>query len=232
MGDILSIGSMLIDGSSLRAEAAARNIVHSSSSGYRREIAFERMLTADGDNFTPSNLALSRDHAPGAVGVSSRSEDLAIEGQGFFVLSDGDTMRFSRNGAFRIVDGRLVDGHGWAVQAAGGGDLRLGEGRLAVAADGLVTSDEVPTGRIAIMAFDDMSELRPISGDSFAAPAGAGHLVDRPLVRQGMLEGSNVNTGDEMVRMMEAVRSAETGQRIVQLYDELLGRALTAFGGN
>ena len=45
-----------------------------------------------------------------------------------------------------------------------------------------------------------------------------------------MLETSNVNMGDEMVAMMEAVRRAETGQRLVTTYDDLMGRALNLFG--
>jgi hypothetical protein len=33
-----------------------------------------------------------------------------------------------------------------------------------------------------------------------------------------------------MVALMEAVRRAETGQRIIGTYDDLMGRALSAFG--
>jgi len=34
-----------------------------------------------------------------------------------------------------------------------------------------------------------------------------------------------------MMTMMTAMRQAETGQRIVQSYDELMGQAITSFGG-
>jgi flagellar basal body rod protein FlgG len=49
-------------------------------------------------------------------------------------------------------------------------------------------------------------------------------------VRQGAIEASNVSTGVEMVDMMAAIRRAESGQRLVNVYDDLMGRALTLFG--
>jgi flagellar basal-body rod protein FlgF len=51
-------------------------------------------------------------------------------------------------------------------------------------------------------------------------------------VQQGAYEASNVTTGDEMVLMMEALRRAEAGQRVMNVYDDLLGRAVTSFGEN
>jgi flagellar basal-body rod protein FlgG len=45
-----------------------------------------------------------------------------------------------------------------------------------------------------------------------------------------MVEASNVSLGDEMVGMMQALRQAESGARLVQVYDDLMGRAITSFG--
>ena len=63
---------------------------------------------------------------------------------------------------------------------------------------------------------------------SVAADAVRG--VDTPVVRQGFLESSNVALGDEMIALMEAVRRAETGQRLMNVYDDLMGRAIITFG--
>ena len=56
------------------------------------------------------------------------------------------------------------------------------------------------------------------------------HDAEQPVVRQGMVEASNVSMADEMLALMAALRSAESAQRVVQVYDDLMGRALTAFG--
>ncbi len=62
------------------------------------------------------------------------------------------------------------------------------------------------------------------AGSAAPDPAGAGR------VRQGFLEGSNVNSTREMVRMIETVRQFEAGQKIIQAYDEMLDRALGKLG--
>ena len=51
------------------------------------------------------------------------------------------------------------------------------------------------------------------------------------VVRQGMLEASNVSLGDEMTHTMVAVLQAESAAKLIQLYDELMGRAASVFGG-
>ncbi|WCM29993.1 hypothetical protein NDN01_25485 [Sphingomonas sp. QA11] len=72
--------------------------------------------------------------------------------------------------------------------------------------------------------------IEAIDGSLFRLGTGEAEEVADPLVRQGMTEASNVSVGDEMVTMMAALRQAESGARLVQTYDDLLGRAITTFG--
>ncbi len=55
-------------------------------------------------------------------------------------------------------------------------------------------------------------------------------LAPDAVLRQGMIENSNVSLGDEMVETMAALRQSEVGSRLVQVYDDLLGRALSSLG--
>ena len=50
------------------------------------------------------------------------------------------------------------------------------------------------------------------------------------VVRQGYLEGSNVNTLEEMVRMIETTRSSETCQKMIQNYDQMTAKAVNELG--
>ena len=84
--------------------------------------------------------------------------------------------------------------------------------------------------RLQIVEFEDSTALTSGGDGSFAAPAAAAIEVVAPQIRQGEIEASNVSTGDEMIAVMEAVRRAESAQRMVNVYDDLMGRALTAFG--
>jgi flagellar basal-body rod protein FlgG len=45
-------------------------------------------------------------------------------------------------------------------------------------------------------------------------------------VRQGYLERSNVDMLREMVEMIASYRSFETGQKMIQIQDESLGRTV------
>lgn len=231
MGDILSIASAMLTNSQLRVESSGRNIVHYNDPAYRRSISFSSHLeqpVAEGGTIENS----AHEFSSGKYLISDNPLDLAIEGEGFFVVSDGATSLYTRSGSFRLREGRLVDPRGYVLQAAEGGDLMIGDGTPSFAFDGLALRDGVPAGRVAIVDFADRSTLRSDDGVLFSGPAEAAVQVERPALRQGMTEGSNVAMADEMVRMMAALRGAETGQRLVQAYDDLLGRALTAFGGN
>jgi flagellar basal body rod protein FlgG len=116
------------------------------------------------------------------------------------------------------------------LQLEEGGDLVMDGPNLTVAADGMVSTNGHPVGRLAVVDFEDRSRLSHIGVAAFSAEGLEAIPVSNPMVRQGMLESSNVNNGDEMVAMMEGLRRAESAQRLVTTYDDLMGRALTLFG--
>lgn len=156
--------------------------------------------------------------------------DLAIDGAGFFELRDDVGTFYTRNGQFeRAEDGRLLGVGGRALQGVGGGDIVVPEGGYTITADGSVMDGERVIARVAVMSFDTGAAVSGPDG-LIIAPSEAVTAVDAPLIRQGFLENSNVSLGDEMVVLMEAVRRAETGQRLMNVYDDLMGRAITTFG--
>jgi flagellar basal-body rod protein FlgG len=119
---------------------------------------------------------------------------------------------------------------GHRLQQAGGGDIVVQDGRIEIAADGTILEDGRPVARIALYLPGNETELRPEGGSLFSFGAAEPQEVGAPQLRQGALETSNVTLGDEMVSMMAALRQAESGARLVQVYDDLLGRAITTFG--
>ncbi len=66
-------------------------------------------------------------HTQGALQSTGVMTDVALQGNGFFVLNDGDKRYYTRNGAFGLdQDGRLVNPangmrvQGWMAQTVGG----------------------------------------------------------------------------------------------------------------
>jgi flagellar basal-body rod protein FlgG len=225
---ITEIASQILARSEERAEIAAQNLTNASTPGYRRRIAFSTLV--DGGAAGTPRTGTAADFTAGQLVSTASPTDLAIAGDGFFEVRDGDRLLYTRQGQFRRDgDGRLVTGQGMALQSVDGGDVVVGDGNFEVAADGTVTRHGAPLARIALVDFEDRTALRAENG-GFAAGAAEPRPVTAPAIRQGMTESSNVNTGDEMVAMMEAVRRAETGQRLVTTWDDLMGRALNLFG--
>ena len=54
--------------------------------------------------------------------------------------------------------------------------------------------------------------------------------LDSFRIRQGMLEDSNVNAIEEMVKLINAVRDFETNQRSILSQDETLDKAINEIG--
>ncbi len=230
---IAEVAAQILSRAERRAEVAAQNITNASTPGYRRRIGFDEVL---GPGAPTATAAADRrdvtDFAAGQLGQTGNPTDLGIAGDGFFAVRGEEELLYTRQGQFRRdAGGRLVNAAGLALQTMEGGDLIVGDADFQVSPDGVVTRNGEAIGRIALYDFSERSALSQ-SRDAgvFAAGAAEPLPVQAPAIRQGMLEGSNVNMGDEMVAMMEAVRRAETGQRLVNTWDDLMGRALNLFG--
>lgn len=230
MGGVLKIGGAILSRASQRMEVTAQNMVNMTTPGYKARRPFSALVQVSGLNTAIPSHDVSVNFTSGKVTETGNPYDLAIMGDGFFVVRSGDLTLYTRNGQFsRDAEGRLVTGDGMALQSASG-DVLLGSDVVTIAPDGTVLDGGEPVARIAIADFEDRTVLRSAGGSSFEAPAGAARERDGAQVRQGLLETANVSTAEEMIAMMGSLRSAESGQRIIQVYDDLMGRALTAFG--
>jgi flagellar basal-body rod protein FlgG len=231
VGQFIDIAAVALSRAERSVDYAAHNISNLGTAGFKRKVDFIDTVNSMDDDQSLSQ-ASRVDFTPGHLVVTENPYDISIGGKGFFVVRSSDQTLYTRNGQFHRDDvGRLIDSEGRALQVEGGGDLALKQAGFQITSDGTVMEDGQAIARIGIADFDDKTVLEPISGTMFAAAADLAHVVDAPTLRQGAVEGSNVSTGDEMVKMMDALRRAETGQRLIQVYDDLLGRALSTFGG-
>jgi flagellar basal-body rod protein FlgG len=177
------------------------------------------------------HLAASTDFAAGPLRLTGNPFDLAISGQGYFRVQGEDGAYYTRAGQFTRDDrGRLIDAQGLALQTVDAHDLVLGSGRIEVTDDGTVLEDGAPIARIGLFQLREGSDLERVGGAYFAASAEAMEDAAAPAIRQGMIEGSNVELASEMLVMMGALREAEAGARVVQAYDALIGQSITTLG--
>lgn len=198
---------------------------------YKRRIAFAELLEPRASaGSLPANVGSAVDFTAGKLVQTGSPYDLAISGPGFFAVRQSETIHYVRAGRFtRDPDGRLVDASGGALQKADGGDLVVTGPGFKVGTAGDVTQDGAGAGKIGVFVAADGGRSTPSDG-GFAAPlAGTVTSTDAEIV-QGAYEASNVSTGEEMVVMMQAIRQAESGQRVMIAYDDLMGRVISTFG--
>jgi flagellar basal-body rod protein FlgF len=229
MSGVVDSAVSAMGGASRRTEIAAINIANVSTPGFKR-----LMRSGDVDAGAPFADALRRvraDLSPGKTIETGRPLDLAINGAGYFQLRVGDRLLYSRQGGFaRGADGTVVTPQGYVLQQAGGGDLVLTDNTATVLPDGTVVDDDRPVGRIAVFQPTGEAVAQPLDGSLFSMSDGGAEEIATPSLRAGTLEASNVSLGDEMVGTMAAMRDAETGAKLIQVYDDLMGKAIQTFG--
>lgn len=225
-----------------RVEIAAQNISNSATPGYKRTLSFESLVASpDAEALTsdaglmagmPQASPLAIDFASAPLQNTGNPSDLAVSGAGFFtVRTPGGEVLYTRQGQFhRDEAGHLVTAHGAVLQQRGGGDLLLRSGDFKVLDDGTIIQSGEPAGRIAIADVSDAGSVTLAEDGLYAAPDAVVAADDAASVRQGTLETSNVALGSEMMTIMSALRQAQSGQHLMNTYDDLMGRAITTFG--
>lgn len=232
MGGLVEIASSILVDAARSVEVSGQNIANITTPGYRRRVDFSQVMASRSGDETSSQVHRTAiDFTFGKLVETGSPSDLALVGTGFFVVrTPSGALRYTRDGQFRRdTEGRLVDPRG-AVLQADGGNLVLHGGPVEVLADGVVLEAGAPVGRLDIVDFEDPAQATPSQDGGFAAPAETVEPVATPSVRQGAIEMSNVTTAAEMVSMMAALRRAESGQRLANVYDDLMGRVITTLG--
>lgn len=227
---LLEIGAVMLSRSQRRLEATMANIANMTTPGFKRQRIAETFVVALAGLTAVSST--KADFSQGMLKSAAGPLNLGISGQGFFKVrnSEGEVF-FSRGGQFsRSSNGRVVDAHGMTLQTIEGRDLVLGSVDIEIVENGTVLEHGRPVARIGLFAPASTSQMRTYAGSLFQKDEADMFEVNSPLIRQGTLEGSNVDVSFEMTEVMSAMRQAETGSRVVQTFDTLIGQAISTFG--
>jgi len=226
--------------SGLMAEmrAVANNIANASTTGYRREgVIFSEFVAA----LAPGDASLSMatadvrdtrlDQAP--VTFTGGSFDLAIEGEGFFMVEGAEGPLLTRAGSFTpSPNGDMVTSDGLRLLDAGGAPVFVpgDAGQIAIAADGTMSADGQPLTQIGLWQPTDPNDLSHRDGVRFAAPSGTEPVIEGGKIMQGYLENSNVDPIGEIARMIEIQRAYEQGQAFLESEDQRVRDVIQALG--
>jgi flagellar basal-body rod protein FlgG len=177
----------------------------------------------------------ARIETQGSLQTTGNSLDLALDGNGYFQIQlPGGQVGYTRAGNFaRSPEGLLVTSEGYQLQP--GITIPEGTTQITIGNDGTVSAQvqgqTAPTevGQIQVATFQNAAGLQPL-GQNFlietaasgAANLGVAGLDGRGNIRQGMLEGSNVNVVEELVDMIETQRAYEVNSKMISATDQML----------
>ncbi len=224
-----------------RLETSANNIANVNTVGFKADTIELRQHADDparseerpNDIRFVQDISVVRDFSAGAIRRTDAPLDLAIEGEGFFVVQGPNGQpALTRDGAFNLdAAGQLVTRDGFAALNANDQPIVLdpqGE-RPAIDGQGVVRVNGAEVARLQLATFAQSEQLEKL-GDNLWNARGQAALPFNGIVVQGALEESNVRAVVELTRIMEISRAYENAARIVRSADELRQRAIDRLG--
>ncbi len=218
-------------------QVVANNIANLSTTGFRREgLVFSEFVKALERGDPSLSMAVADVRATfltqGGLTRTDATFDLAIEGEGFFLVETPEGERLTRAGNFSPNgEGELVTPEGFRVLDAGRAPIFIppDAGPVSIAADGTISVGDQPLARIGLYRPAEAADLLRQQGTLFTAANGL-EPVEESAILQGFLEESNVDPVTEIARMIEVQRAYELGQSFLDKEDERIRNVLRTLG--
>ncbi|MCX8101767.1 MAG: flagellar basal-body rod protein FlgG [Geminicoccaceae bacterium] len=240
----------------LNVEVISNNIANMTTTGFkRRRPEFQDLLyqserrigaaTSEAGTLVPAGVQLGlgvktaavyRIHDQGNLVVTENRFDLAIQGEGFFMVETPEgEIAYTRSGNFQLSpQGIIVTQDGYPVSP--GITVPPTAIEVAISQTGLVTAklqgqtNMVTLGQLELATFVNPAGLEAIGSNllleteaSGPAITGAPGAEGLGTVLQGHLESSNVNAVQEITQLIAAQRAYDMNSKVIQASDEMMG---------
>jgi flagellar basal-body rod protein FlgG len=233
-----------------RMDVVSNNIANAGTTGFRQDTIVTRSFSdelmnrlrdsSDTQRHTRIGMAspglfvddVFTDFSGGSIVQTEGTLDVAIMGDGFFSigLGDVDTVRYTRDGSFTLSQDRMLMTTEGNLVLGENGTITLPDGYIVIDEQGGVFVDGEFIDRLRMFNVEDKQTLRKIGDNLFNS---SDQTVETPFVGgliSGALESSNVNPVREMVSMINLSRTYEANQRIIAMFDTVMGQASSDVG--
>ncbi|MEO1291233.1 MAG: flagellar hook-basal body complex protein [Pseudomonadota bacterium] len=219
-------------------QVIASNLANMNTDGYRREASVFSEYVKDVDGpYGSLSMAASRgryvDETQGALTPTGSQFDLAVEGDGFFMVEgDQGEQWLTRGGSFTPSENsELVTSEGRRVLSADGGPVFVPPNAKAfeVGPDGSISADGQPLGQLALVNVPPET-LKRVNGMMFTSGEEPQQVLEGGRIAQGFLEQSNVSAVQELTRMVEVQRAYELGAQLGTQEDDRISNLISTLG--
>lgn len=226
-----------------RQEVSSNNLANANTIGYKKETVIaqsfpEMLLYRLKDPSAPQAPAIGHlttgvrlietvtDYSPGIHRNTENPLGFALKGEGYFAVATPQGERYTRNGAFQLdTEGRLVTADGYPVMGING-EITLPAGSVAIDEGGGLSVDGRRIDTLRVVTFNE-----PPTKEGSSLFRGEDPVdVETPYVVQGMVEESNAGSLEEMVNMISLMRAYESNQKLIQIQDSALEKAVNEVG--
>ena len=229
-----------------RYRGVAHNLANANTVGFKKRLSMFAEALAEqeksaGVALSPESAAAAAaggqiyetvaiDFTQGALTQTGRSLDVAIAGDGFFVVDSLQGPLYTRNGKFHANPaGQLVDSAGRVVQGEGG-QITIPAGtspaQIQISDDGQVSANGQSLAKLRVVQFQDRSVLSPAGQSCFQAGGAEPVEATDYSVRQGFFESSNVSVVEELVDLITVTRLYEANLKSINSQDDRLKQIL------
>ncbi len=217
-----------------RLDAIASNIANVNTAGYRAVgVRFSTELEQAGQDqvnySSQGDTYVVRNQGP--ISHTGNSLDVAVDGDGWFAVDAPDGTVYTRDGRFHMTDnGDLQTVNGYAVLDNGGAPITLDPagGPVEIAENGAISQGGRRFGSIGLFTIAADAKLTRHDNSAVIPDKPPDPVVDMTAnsVRQGYVEGSNVNPIVEMTRLIEASRAFDQATAALAQNDEVNQEAI------
>ena len=215
-----------------RLEAVASNIANVNTAGYRAAgVAFTAVLDQTGQvsYASPGQSYVIRNQGP--ISHTGGSLDAAIDGDGWFGLETPSGTVYTRDGRFHMTaNGDLQSVNGYGVQDSGGSPITLDPagGPVQIAENGAISQGGKQLGVIGLFTIPADAKLTRHDNSAVISDKPADPVEDMTAnsIRQGYIEGSNVNPILEMTRLIETSRAFDQASTAISQNDQVSEEAI------
>jgi flagellar basal-body rod protein FlgF len=204
----------------VQMDVVANNLANMNTTAFKSEhTLFKEYLveTENGEDVSfVQDWGLVRDTTAGKLDTTGNPLDIAISGDGYFVVETDSGIQYTRNGHFRLNDvGQLVSSDGSLVLDDGGQPILFTEfdTNIKIAGDGTISSDAGVLGRLDVVNFENQQLLKKASNSKYTTDQ-APFPATAVTTLQGMIEGSNVNPILEMTDMIRVNRAYQANANL------------------
>lgn len=236
-----------------KMDVVSNNIANVNTTGYKKdnvvtrsfdEEMMSRLYDKTDEYYTNNKIGtmnmgvtvdnIYTDFTSGSLQSTGSDLDLALNGDGFFVIETYDSQgnaqeRYTRDGRFNISeDSKLVTSDGFYVLDKDGNSIDLANAEsISINDKGDIYNGDEVLGTINIVSFEDNEYMRKEGDNLYYTEEGATMVESNAVVMQGYTESSNVNSVNEMVEMITLSRAYEANQKVITTYDTLMSKAAT-----